>query len=344
MRREILFLALGATLLWLGGCGRSRTALVIYTPHGREMLSEYERRYEEVHPDVDVQWFPMGAEVGFERIRSERTNPQADLWWGGPSTLFEQAEREGLLARYVPSWHSVAPSGSYSPGGFWYGTFETVKVIGYNSVKLTEGTSPQDWDDLLSPEWADRVIIRSPMESGTMKSVFAAMVGRFYAADGRPDRGYEWLRRLDANTKAYAASPATLMLMIAREEGLVTLWDLTDILLQRREQNVPMGFVIPRSGALVLNEGIAIVKGARHEELARDFYEFVTTKEALLRQAERFFRVPTRTDIAQEEKPEWLRSLDIKPLPVDWAVVAAHREEWMQYWDQNIKSRGRRGR
>ena len=333
-------------LCWLsfGGCGESRRPLVIYTPHGRELLGEFERRYEEHDPQVDVQWFPMGAEVGIERIRSERTNPQADLWWGGPSTLFRQAERESLLARYIPSWHELAPAGSFSPGGFWYGTFETIKVIGYNSVRLSDKTAPQDWDNLIRPEWADQVIIRSPMESGTMKSVFAAMVYRFYAEDGKPDRGYDWLRKLDANTKAYAASPATLMLMIAREEGLVTFWDLTDILLQRREQGIPMWFVIPTSGALILNEGIAVVRGARHEELARDFYEFVTTKEALLCQAEYFFRVPTRTDIGHDEKPEWLRSLDIRPLPVDWEVLGEHREEWMQYWDQNIKNRGRSGR
>lgn len=343
VNRHVLIHILGACLCAVCGCGQPRTPLVIYTPHGREMLSEFERRYEELHPDVDVQWFPMGAEVGIERIRSERTNPQADLWWGGPSTIFEQAERESLLARYIPSWHAVAPLGSYSPDGYWYGTFETIKVIAYNSVRLTEKNAPQDWDDLVLPEWVGKVIIRSPMESGTMKSVFAAMVYRFYAQDGKPDRGYEWLRRLDANTKAYAASPATLMLMIGREEGLVTFWDLTDVLLQRREQGVPMWFVIPKSGALILNEGIAIVRGASHEGFARDFYEFVTTKEALLRQAERFFRVPTRMDIAQEEKPQWLRSLEIRPLPVDWDVIGEHREEWMRYWDQDIKNRGRRG-
>jgi len=127
------------------------------------------------------------------------------------------------------------------------------------------------------------------------------------------------------------------MLMIGRQEGLVTLWDLTDILLQKREQNVPMGFVIPRSGALVLNEGIAIVNGAPHRAEAERFYEFVTTKKALLHQAERFYRIPARRDISDQEKPEWLRSIQITELPVDWNVINAHREAWMQYWDQHIK-------
>ena len=338
---RIPVLALAAVSALSTGCGKSRTPLAVYSPHGREMLQEYERLFEGAHPDVDVQWFSMGAEVGLERLRSEKANPQADVWWGGPANLFEQAERESLLARYVPTWRDKAPPNSFSHGGYWYSTFQTVKVIGYNSDRLTAATAPQDWDDLLDPRWRNRVIIRSPMESGTTTSIFAAMVYRQLGRDGSPERGYDWLRRLDANTKAYAASPAALMLMIARQEGLVTLWDLTDILLQRREQGVPMWFVIPRSGAVILNEGIAIPRGAPHPEAARAFYEFVTTNQALAWQAEHFFRVPARLDFAPEETPAWLRAISIRELPVDWAVVGQHRDEWMRYWEQSIKDQGR---
>ena len=328
------------TAVGLLACGDSRTPLVIYSPHGRELLSECERLFEDAHPDVDVRWYPMGAEVGIERVRAEAANPQADLWWGGPSVLFEQAERESLLAPYQPTWHEHAWPAAFSPRHHWYGTFRTVKVIGYNDQRLSPETAPQDWDDLLDPRWRGQVVIRSPMESGTMKSLFSAMVCRFYSQDGRPDRGYDWLRRLDANTKAYAASPAALMMMIGRQEGLVTLWDLTDILLQRREQAMPIWFAIPRSGALVLNEGIAVVRGARHPRLAEQFYEFVTTKEALRWQAEDFFRLPARTDIAFDDLPDWLRSLSITALDVDWQVLGEHRGEWMRYWEQRIKNRG----
>lgn len=322
-------------------CSDQKQALVVYSPHGREMLSEYERLYEQAHPEVDVTWFPMGAEMVIERLRGERNNPQADLWWGGPSPLFEQGTREGLVSPYAPTWKGAAVDGSFDRTEHWFSTFQTAKVIGFNSDELDVHSAPQDWDELLDAKWAGKVIIRSPMESGTMKSVFAAMVYRFFAEDGKPDRGYDWLRRLDANTKAYAASPATLMLMIGRKEGLVTLWDLTDILLQRREQNVPMGFVIPRSGALVLNEGIAIVKGSPHRAEAERFYEFVSSKQAVLHQAERFYRLPARNDIADAEKPDWLRAIAIKEFPVDWNAIGEHREEWLRQWDQNIKGRNR---
>ena len=43
-----------------------------------------------------------------------------------------------------------------------------------------------------------------------------------------------WLRRLDGQTKAYALNPAILDARLARGEGLVTLWDLPDILIAGR--------------------------------------------------------------------------------------------------------------
>ena len=56
------FLLIG--ILVLVGCsGRGGAKkLVIYSPHGKEMLSEFEKRYESLHPDVDVQWLDMGSQ------------------------------------------------------------------------------------------------------------------------------------------------------------------------------------------------------------------------------------------------------------------------------------------
>ena len=83
----------GAALLVLAAaCGSpGRTPLVIYSPHGRDLLSLFERRFEQLHPDVDVRWLDMGSQEVYDRLRSERANPQADVWFGGPATIFARA-------------------------------------------------------------------------------------------------------------------------------------------------------------------------------------------------------------------------------------------------------------
>src|SRR5438477_7454777 len=80
------------------GCSRDhRTPLVVYSPHGRDLLTLFEKRFEALHPDIDVRWLDMGSQDVYDRLRSERANPQADVWFGGPSLVLAQAPHDPLL-------------------------------------------------------------------------------------------------------------------------------------------------------------------------------------------------------------------------------------------------------
>src|SRR6266571_4170063 len=92
--------------LFLASCSSSadKTTLIVYSPHGKELLTEFEKRFEAANPNIDVRWLDMGSQDALDRVRSEKANPQADIWWGAPSTMFSQAEKEGLLDPFKPSW------------------------------------------------------------------------------------------------------------------------------------------------------------------------------------------------------------------------------------------------
>src|SRR5256885_9812815 len=86
-------------LIALTACSRDhRTPLVIYSPHGRDLLTLFEHRFETLHPDIDVRWLDMGSQDVYDRVRSERANPPADEWFGGPSLILASAARDSLLA------------------------------------------------------------------------------------------------------------------------------------------------------------------------------------------------------------------------------------------------------
>ncbi len=326
----------------LSGCsGRNSVPVVVYSPHGKEMLSAFATEFEAAHPGVQVQWLDMGSQDAYDRIRTERDNPQADVWWGAPSTEFARAERDGLLEKYVPSWDSAEPVRFKSSGGYWYGTFLTPDVIMYNTRLVSRNNAPHDWQDLLAPRWRDKIIIRYPLASGTMRVVFCAILERELRRTGSVDSGFAWLTRLDANTKSYASDPTQLYLRIAREEGEITIWDLPDIVLQTDKNHYPFGYIIPAGGTPLVTDCIAIVKGAPHPDRAKEFYEFVTTRAAFLRQARDFYRIPTRTDLPRQELPDWIASLQLKEMPVDWDLLAAHEQEWMKRWDDEVRGRGR---
>lgn len=332
-------LALAA--LTVGGCGDGRTPLVIYSPHGRDLLRLVEQTFEAANPEVDVRTLDMGSQEALDRVRSERVNPQADVWFGGPSSLFARAARDSLLDPYRPVWaESIAERGR-GPADLFFSVYETVAVIVYNDAVVPHAQAPQDWDDLLDPQWEGRVLIRNPVASGTMRTLFGMFMLRSLAATGDTASGIDWLRRLDAQTAEYPLNPAMLHQKLLRQEGVITMWDLPDILLQRSRGN-SLSYVLPSSGTPVIQDAIAVVRGTEHPDLARRFVDFVGSESFQLQATREVFRLPARQDLPADSLPEWARDVLSRLVveDMDWNLLADRGADWMTYWDRNVRGRG----
>lgn len=319
-----------------------RIPLVIYSPHGRDLLTLLERRFEQLHPDVDVRWLDMGSQEVYDRIRSERANPQADVWFGGPATIFARATRDSLLEPFRPSWaEAIAPHGR-GPGDLYFAAYETPAVIVYAEQAVLPREAPQDWDDLLDPRWKGKILIRDPLASGTMRAVWGMIIERGLKQTGDTAAGFEWLRRLDAQTKEYVLNGPLLDQKIVRQEGLVTIWDLPDILLSKRD-GLQLGYVFPKGGTPVIEDAIGVVRGARHRAQAQAFEEFVGSVDGQLRAAREAYRLPARLDLPVDSLPGWARDVRgaMKVADVDWDLLAERGSDWMRYWDETVRGKGR---
>jgi iron(III) transport system substrate-binding protein len=337
MKRALLAIGLAGAL----SCSSDhRTVLTVYSPHGKELLEYLEMGFEKLHPNIDVQWVDMGSQDILDRVRSEAANPQADVWFGAPAETFDHAAKDNLLDRYRPSWSaSIDPEGR-DAADRWYGTYLTPEVIAYNSDAVSAADAPKDWDDLLDPRWKGKVLVRDPIASGTMRAIFGAIMVRSIQNTGKPDSGYAWLRRLDANTREYVLNPTILYQKIGRQEGVVTMWDMPDIATLQQRTHIPVKYVIPSSGTPLLVDGIAIVHGTHHPAEAKLYYEYVTQSDVLIASAKQFLRMPARKDIPTAQLPGWIQEAraSIKPMSVDRQMMAAHLDEWMKYWDANIRN------
>ncbi len=334
-----------AVLVAAAGCDDGRTPVVLYSPHGRDLLSLIERTFEAANPDVDIRWLDMGSQDALDRVRSERANPQADVWFGGPSILFARAAAESLLAAYRPGWAEAIPPRARGPHDLYVAAYETPAVIAFNAAAVDSAGAPHDWDEVLAPRWTGQVIIRDPLASGTMRTIFGMIVQRGLEATGDTAAGFAWLRRLDAQTKEYVFNPALLHLKLLRQEGLVTLWDLPDILIER-EKGSPFGYTLPRSGTPVIEDAVALVRGAPHPAAARRFIEWVGSVEAQLLAARQAFRLPARSDLPRDSLPEWARVVyaELVVADMDWVLLSERGAAWMAYWDRHVRGRGAAGR
>jgi len=336
----VVLAALHAVLLAACSGGDGRTPLVVYSPHGKEMLVHYEREFERANSGIDVQWVDMGSQEVLDRLRAESKNPQADLWFGAPAEAFTKAARAGLLAPYRPTWAASVSADARDAGDLWYGMYLTPEVIAYNTAAIPAAEAPKDWDAVLDPKWKGKIIIRDPVASGSMRAIFGGIIARSVAQTGSSEAGFEWLRRLDANTREYVLNPTMLYQKLGRQEGVLTLYNMPDIATLERRLNIPVTYVIPASGTPLLVDAIALVKGGKNPDAARRFYEFVNTPTALLRASRDFLRIPARTDLPTDSLPQWVRDAQraIRPMAGDPKLMNDSLDTWMTYWDQHIRN------
>jgi iron(III) transport system substrate-binding protein len=340
-RLRDLFLTTVTTGVSLLACRQdSRSPLTIYSPHGRDLLGLVEKEFERAHPEVDVRWLDMGSQEVYDRLRSEKANPQADVWYGGPDMIFSRGAREGLLEAYRPDWADAIAAGSRHSGDLYFGLYRTPAMPVYNSKAIPAGQAPREWDDLLDPKWKGKILIRDPLASGTMRAVWGYILARSVRDTGSPEAGYAWLARLDAQTKEYVFNPILLYEKIVRQEGLVTIWDLPDTLLER-ERGSPLQYVFPKSGTPVIDDAVGLVAGSRHAEVAKTFIDFLGGKPMQRLAAEKTYRLPARTDMG-DALPAWAREVEREMVvaDIDWALVEKDGAAWMATWDRTIRGKG----
>ncbi len=343
VRRRLVFPCILTAVWFAAGCGDGRRPLVLYSPHGRDLLQLVERSYEELHPEVDVRWLDMGSQNVYDRLRSERANPQADVWFGGPWPIFARAANEQLLEPYRPAWADSLPAWAQEAENRFFAVYQTPTVLVYNEDAVPAAQAPADWPDLLLPFFADRIVVRDPIASGTMRAIFGYLLADSLARTGDTAEGFAFLRALDAQTREYVHSPALLHEKESRQDGLATVWELSDNL-NLRARGAPLGFRFPRSGAPVIPDAVALVRGAKHRAEATSFLDWIGGDQAVALAAQRAFRLPARA-VPLEDLPAWAQEVtsQLRPAAVDWRLLEERSPEWMAEWDRNVRARGAAG-
>lgn len=340
---SIAALLLLATAL-LSGCSDHREPLTIYSPHDQALLKAVEQRFEATHPEIDFRWLDMGSQEVLDRLRFENPNPVADVWYGGPTTIFQRGVEAGVLEASHPDWADKVDTAGTEPGGgnHYWPLYRTPAVIAFNSNIVSRDSAPHDWDDLLTPRWHDQILIRDPVASGTMRAIWGLIIERSIRETGDTTAGMQWLRRLDGQTRSYALNPAILNQKLARGEGSVTLWDLPDILIAQAD-GMPFDYNFPTSGTAVIDDAIGIVRGTHHRAAAEEFLNFIGGREMQIYTAEHHWRLPARHDLPLDQVPAWVADVERRMVtaPMDWVMLARDGREWMRYWDQRVRGSGK---
>jgi putative spermidine/putrescine transport system substrate-binding protein len=187
------------------------------------MLENFKAKYGLEINELDPN---AGSGDELEAIRANKDNlgPQApdviDVGFAfGPSS-----KEEGLVQPYkVSTWASI-PQTLKDPDGYWYGDYYGVLAIEVNTDVVTN--VPQDWADLLKPEYKGQVALAGDPRTSNqaIQSVYAAGLSRTGDLGTAAQAGLEFFAELNAsgNFVPVIANTGT----IASGETPITLqWD-----------------------------------------------------------------------------------------------------------------------
>jgi len=245
-------------------------------------FADYAR--EKWNVTVKVNAIPAGTPVAYGRIVEWKGRPEADIFWGGESALFEKLAEQKLLQKLEISraaWESIPASiGKPKPiplkdkDGYWVGTALEPYGLVYHPRRLQRlGVAElKDWEDLLNPKLKGEVAQCAPTRSSSSNATYEVMLSML-----GEEKGWEWLTRLAANTGHFTARSRDVPTVVAKGEFAAGFAVPSYMAFEEKLAGFDIKFVAPRN-AFVTPEPMAILAGARNPKAARAFVEFLLTE------------------------------------------------------------------
>ena len=228
---------------------------------------------------IKVSYLRLSTGEVAAKIEEENGNPSADVWFGGTTDPYNETAAKGLLEAYEAKNASHLTSDMYRDAqGRWYGIYKGILGFMVNTEELQRLglEAPQDWDDLLKPEYKGLIWMSNPNTAGTAKLVINTMV----QMKGH-DEAMKYFVELDKNIAQYTKSGSGPSKKVGIGECTIGIGFLHDGITQILDGYDNISLVIPKSGTSFEIGATAIFKGAKHQNAAKLWIEFALSPECV---------------------------------------------------------------
>jgi iron(III) transport system substrate-binding protein len=239
------------------------------------MKQEFEAKY-----GITVNYVRMSSGEALARVNAEKDNPQFDIWWGGPMDSFISAKESGLLEPYdSPNYANlVDPAKSKDADNQYVGIYMGSLGFATNTDWLAANPgmeAPTSWDDLLKPEFKGQIMVAHPSSSGTSYTALATIL----QIKGE-EAGWEYLKQYAAQVSQFTKSGAAPAKFVGQGEAAVGIVFSHDIVNEIDNNKLPLKLTFPSEGTGYEIGAMAILKGAKHMQAAKLWYDWALTPEA----------------------------------------------------------------
>lgn len=282
---------------------------------------------------IDAQAVRMSSGEILGRIRAEKDNPKASVWFGGPADAFVQAGDEGLLEAYNSPEAKEIPDKYKDPKGLWTGIYVGYLGFASNSKLLKEKgiEAPKSWADLLKPEFKGQISMANPGSSGTAYTMLATIVQLM-----GEKKGMDYMAKLNKNIKSYEKSGTAPARMAGQGEVMVGISFLHDAIKYREEGMKDLVLTAPSEGTGYEVGAVGILKGAPNQEGAKKFVDFVLSKKGEeIGQTVGSYQFLTNPAANSPSQAAEIKDTKLINYNLEWA--GSNRGKLVEEWNKAIK-------
>jgi len=253
--------------------------LVVYGSCEEDYLRAACDNFEKLY-GIKVTYQRLSTGEVQSKIEEENGNPSADVWFGGTTDPYNVVAAEGLLEPYAAQNASHLLNKQYrDPDGNWYGIYKGILGFMVNTDELARLglEAPQDWQDLLKPEYKDLIWLSNYNTAGTAKLVINTMIQKY-----GHDAGIQYLVDLDKNIHVYTKSGSGPSKNVGTGECVIGIGFLHDGITQIVDNGYEnVALVIPSSGTSFEVGATAIFKGCKHPNAAKLWIEYALSPDCV---------------------------------------------------------------
>ena len=283
---------------------------------------------------IKVEAVRMSSGEVIGRIKAEKANPKASIWFGGPADGQIQAKADGLLEKYVSPAAAKIPDKFKDKEGYWTGVYVGYLGFASNAKLLKEKgvEAPKSWQDLLKPEFKGQVISANPGSSGTAYTMLATVVQLM-----GEEKGLAYMKALNGQMKNYQKSGTAPARLAGQGECMVGISFLHDAIKYREEGMKDLVLTAPSEGTGYEIGAVSIIKGGPDIENAKKFIDWCLTKKAQeIGQTVGSYQFLTNPDATPPKQAAELNNTKLINYDFPWA--GSHRNELVEKWNKAIKS------
>ena len=253
--------------------------LVVYGSCEEEYLAAATQHFQDLY-GIKTTYQRLSTGEVQAKIEEENGNPSADVWFGGTTDPYNVVAAEGLLEAVEPenAVHLTSPMYRHADG-YWFGIYKGILGFMVNQEELDRMglEAPQDWADLLKPEYKGLIWLSNYNTAGTAKLVINTMIQKY-----GHDEGIQYLVDLDKNIEVYTKSGSGPSKNVGTGECVIGIGFLHDGITQILDNGYDnIALVIPSTGTSFEIGATAMFKGAAHPNAAKLWLEYALSPECV---------------------------------------------------------------